>query len=178
MEQDLSILQNIYNTLKDDPFSNQRQLAKSSNLSLGMMNAILGRFVERGWIMLSNVNARKLAYAVTPEGIKELTERSKKFAKRTFQIVNKYNDDIYRIILNAKNQGKTKVVLFGKSYIRFLLCYIAEDLNLDFIEKNVQDVLSENVLLEDFCIVGELEEVEIQKTAIENGCVNLLDLIG
>ena len=46
-------------------------------MSLGMMNAILGRFVERGWIMFTNVNGRKLAYAVTPEGIAELANRGK-----------------------------------------------------------------------------------------------------
>ena len=46
-------------------------MAKKANMSLDIMNAILGRFVERGWIMLSNVNGRKLAYAVTAAGISE-----------------------------------------------------------------------------------------------------------
>ena len=49
-------------------------------MSLGMMNAILGRFVESGWRMLTNVNGRKLAYAVALEGIAELANRGKRFA--------------------------------------------------------------------------------------------------
>ena len=59
---------------------------------LGMMNAILGRFVERGWIMLTNVNGRKFAYAVTPEGIAELANRGKRFALKTFKLVNMIQD--------------------------------------------------------------------------------------
>ena len=85
MEQDLATLQVISEKLKEYPQSSQRTLAKKANMSLDMMNAILGRFVERGWIMLSNVNGRKLAYAVTAAGISELTKRGKSFALRTFK---------------------------------------------------------------------------------------------
>lgn len=66
MEQDLATLQVISETLKEAPQACQKTLAKKANMSLGMMNAILGRFAERGWIMLTNVNGRKLAYALTP----------------------------------------------------------------------------------------------------------------
>lgn len=92
MEQDLVTLQVISETLKEDPQASQRTLAKKANMSLGMMNAILGRFVERGWIMLTNVNGRKLAYAVTLDEISELTERGKKFALRIFKLFNVYSE--------------------------------------------------------------------------------------
>lgn len=68
MEQDLATLQVISEILKEAPQACQRPLAKKANMSLGMLNAILGRFVELGWIMLTNVNGRKLAYALTPDG--------------------------------------------------------------------------------------------------------------
>ena len=57
---------NMNQLLTEDSQAIQRTLAKKANVSLGMMNAILGRFAERGWIMLTNVNGRKLAYALTP----------------------------------------------------------------------------------------------------------------
>ena len=60
MEQDLATLQVISETLNEESQASQRTLAKKANVSLGMMNAILGRFVERGWIMLTNVNAVSL----------------------------------------------------------------------------------------------------------------------
>lgn len=173
MEQDLATLQVISETLKEDPQASQRTLAKKANMSLGMMNAILGRFVERGWIMLTNVNGRKLAYAVTPEGISELTERGKSFAKRTFKIANEYHDLLYNVIVKAKLSGKKKVILCGKSYVRFLLVYICSKVGIDFGDS---DIL-EDVDTEAYYFIGEMEDKEVQKNAMEKGYVSLLDIL-
>ena len=142
-------------------------------MSIGLMNAVLKRFVERGWIMLSNVNLRKLSYAITPVGIAELTARSQSFARRTFELANKYNDTLCRVVQNAKNEGKTKLVLYGKSYIKFLLIYACQTLNVTFLEKAVNEPVMENA----FCLVGEqCEESDIERLT-NHGCINLLDLI-
>ena len=34
----------------------------NAGISIGLMNSVLKRFVERGWIMLTNINLRKLSY--------------------------------------------------------------------------------------------------------------------
>ena len=88
---DVQTLKSIALTLERGPLASQQVLTKDSGMSVGLMNAVLKRFVERGWIMITNVNLRKLCYAVTPEGIAELTARSRKFTKRTFVIVNGCN---------------------------------------------------------------------------------------
>lgn len=176
MEQDLATLQVISETLKEDPHASQRTLAKKVNMSLGMMNAILGRFAERGWVMLTNVNGRKIAYAVTPDGISELAERGKKFAIKTLKIANEYNDVIYKLILTAKTQGKTKVTLYGKSYIKFLLAYLCKTLEIDFFEKEIDDNL--DVEFDSYNLIGELEDNNTQVSAVTKTCVNLLEIIG
>ena len=63
MNNEVATLQNIANTLKQEPLASQRVLAENAGISIGLMNAVLKRFVERGWIMLTNVNLRKLSYA-------------------------------------------------------------------------------------------------------------------
>lgn len=173
MEQDLATLQVISETLKEAPQASQRTLAKKANMSLGMMNAILGRFVERGWIMLTNVNGRKLAYAVTPDGIAELAERGRKFVKRTFAIANKYNEVLFENISKAKADGKKKVILYGKSYIKFLIEYVCKVVDIEFL---ITDVLSK-VDDESFCIIGELEDDAILSSLIQKGYVSILDIV-
>lgn len=106
MTQDVATLQAINDTLQKNPKASQRELADNAGMSIGLMNAVIKRFVERGWIMLSNVNLRKLSYAVTPAGIAELTERSQTFAKRTFAIANRYNDTLSLV------DGRNKI--FGR----------------------------------------------------------------
>lgn len=152
MEQDLATLQVISEKLKEDPQSSQRTLAKKANMSLDMMNAILGRFVERGWIMLSNVNGRKLAYAVTAAGISELTKRGKSFALRTFKLANVYSETFCKKFMEAKASGKTKVVLYGDSYVKFIIKYACSEIGLEFEQKEV----SADVLINEVCLAGEL----------------------
>ena len=173
MEQDLATLQVISETLKEAPQASQRTLAKKANMSLGMMNAILGRFVERGWIMLTNVNGRKLAYAVTTEGISELVKRGKSFALRTFKLTNVYSETFCKKFLEAKAAGKTKVVLYGDSYIKFIIKYACNEVGMDFEEKET----AAKVLTNEVCLAGELNEDAVQKKLIETGCMNLVEIV-
>ncbi len=170
---DVAVLQNIADTLKQEPLATQRVLADNAGISIGLMNAILKRFVERGWIMLTNVNLRKLSYAVTPEGIAELKERSQKFAKRTFEIANRYNETLCNTVLEAKNKGKKSLVLYGKSYIRFLLVYACQMNDISFVEKDVNEPVEKDA----FCVVGEQCELDVIKRLKKQGCTSLLDLI-
>ena len=173
MEQDLATLQVISETLKEDPQASQRTLAKKANMSLGMMNAILGRFVERGWIMLTNVNGRKLAYAVTPDGISELTKRGKAFALRTFKLANVYSETFCKKFMEAKAAGKTKVVLYGDSYIKFIIKYACNEVGLDFEHREA----TAKILTDEVCLAGELNDDDVLENLIENGCVSLLEIL-
>ncbi len=175
MESDVSVLQSIANTLENEPHASQRTLAKDAGMSLGMMNAILGRFVERGWIMLTNVNLRKLSYAVTPEGFSKLFTRSRQFAKRTFEIANVCHQTLYDAVKNAKSEGKKKVILYGKSYIKFMIAYVCSQLEVDFEERKINEKFNPKAL----CLVGELEEEELQKNSFsENSfAMSVLDMV-
>lgn len=173
MEQDLATLQVISETLKEDPQASQRTLAKKANMSLGMMNAILGRFVERGWIMLTNVNGRKLAYAVTPDGIAELAARGRNFALRTFKLANVYSEVFCKRFKEAKVSGKTKVVLYGESYIKFIIKYACNEVGMEFEQKDA----SASVEMNEICLAGELNEDDVQKKLIEAGCLNLVEMV-
>lgn len=173
MEQDLATLQVISETLKEAPQVSQRTLAKKANMSLGMMNAILGRFVERGWIMLTNVNGRKLAYAVTAEGISVLAKRGKSFALRTFKLANVYSEAFCRRFMEVKAVGKTKVILYGDSYIKFIIKYACNEVGLDFEQKDT----SATILIDEVCLAGELNDDDVQKKLIEKGCFNLVEII-
>ena len=173
MEQELATLQVISETLNEDPQASQRTLAKKANVSLGMMNAILGRFIERGWIMLTNVNGRKLAYAVTPEGISDLTNRGKIFALKTFKLANVYSETFCKLFREAKASGKTKVILYGDSYIKFIIKYACNEVGMEFEHREA----TATILTDEVCLAGELNDEVVQKQLIKDGCFNLVEII-
>ena len=173
MNTDVATLQSIANTLESQPLASQRVLAENAGMSIGLMNAVLKRFVERGWIMFTNVNLRKLSYAVTAEGIAELTARSQNFARRTFAIANNYNNALCSLFQKAKTQGKKNVALYGHSYIKFMLEYACSACDFSLIGKNVTDPVD----ADSFCIAGELCEESEMQCLTEKGCINLLTLL-
>ena len=173
MEQDLATLQVISETLNEEPQASQRTLTKKANVSLGMMNAILGRFAERGWIMLTNVNGRKLAYAVTADGIAELAKRGKSFALRTFKLANVYSETFCKKFMEAKAAGKTKVVLYGDSYIKFIIKYACNEVGLDFEHREA----TATILADEVCLAGELNDDVVQKLLINAGCFSLVEMV-
>ena len=46
---EISLLSDVHQTLLTSPESSQRDISKALNMSLGMTNNILKRFVEKGW---------------------------------------------------------------------------------------------------------------------------------
>ena len=170
---DITTLQNIADTLKEEPLASQRVLAERAGMSIGLMNAVLKRFAERGWIMLTNVNLKKLSYAITPSGIAELTRRSQKFARRTFALANTYNDELCALVEKARGEGKKKLALYGSSYIKFLLMYACQKFEVEFIEKEADCPVETDAL----CLIGELTEGDNVQRLIESGCVSRMDLL-
>ena len=117
-EKELSILEKIH---KSKDSIKQRDLAKIAGLSLGMTNAILKRLVEKGLITIKKVNNRNIVYAVSPQGIEEVSARSYNFFKRTIKNVVVYKEAIDDIIKEAKAKGFKKIFLAGKSDIDFIV---------------------------------------------------------
>ena len=173
MNTDVATLQTIADTLKEDPLASQRVLAENAGMSIGLMNAVIKRFVERGWIMLSNVNLRKISYVLTSEGIAELTARSQNFARRTFELANKYNQQLCELVAQTKKSGKNKVILYGQSYIKFLLEYACQTQGVIFEEQPVTAQIEKNAC----CIVGEMNDEKDIIRLKEEGCLNLLEII-
>ncbi|MBN1242924.1 MAG: winged helix-turn-helix transcriptional regulator [Spirochaetales bacterium] len=101
----------------------QRRLAEDAGLSLGMTNAVLRRCVEKGWILIKRVNARKLHYAMTSAGINEIARRAYGYFRRASRSVSLYRDLIEGFVMERKRRGFARIVLAGPSDLDFLLEY-------------------------------------------------------
>ena len=83
----------ILETLDRQEISTQRQLAKSTGISLGQINYVLKQFLSKGLIKIGNFrkNPRKIGYAylLTPKGIEE---KSKLAARFIISKLKEYNN--------------------------------------------------------------------------------------
>ena len=131
---ELAILEQIYSSQKRSRGITQRDLAVAADLSLGMTNALLKRFSDRGWLLLKRLNARKIQYALTPEGVNEIAHRTYRYFKRTARAAGLYRDMIEEFVMRKKREGVTRLVLAGVSDIDFLIEYACERHGLLFVK--------------------------------------------
>jgi len=66
----------VLQILSEDPEMNQRELAQRLGVSIGKTNYLVNALIEKGWIKIGNFRRsesklKKMAYILTPGGIRE-----------------------------------------------------------------------------------------------------------
>ena len=73
----------LLSLLEDNPELSQRDLAGKLGMSLGKTNYCLKALIEKGWIKIHNFrnscNKRAYLYKLTPSGIKEKAQVTRRF---------------------------------------------------------------------------------------------------
>ncbi len=107
----------LLDILARDANLSQRQVAKATGLSLGMVNLILGRLVRTGMIKVVNLNGRNARYLLTPKGLAEKTRRSYDFL---FRLVHTFRDLRVRIdglIAELYAEGARDFIIHGEGEV-------------------------------------------------------------
>lgn len=133
-DSELSVLQTIRESESGADRLTQRELARRTGISLGMINTLLRRLAGRGWVILTRVSAKTMRYALTPAGVSELTRRTAGYFQRASRSAELYRDRLETFVLEAKREGAGTVVLVGTSEIEFLLAYVCERHDLIFVK--------------------------------------------
>lgn len=115
-DQEWAVLQ----TLKDQAsLGNQRDIAQSAGLSLGLTNAVLKKLIKKGFLIAKRINGRNLSYVMTPTGLEAVARRSYRFVRRTLKNVSHYREALQLLV----SQTPGEVHLVGNSDLDFLVEY-------------------------------------------------------
>lgn len=98
----------LLRALEAEPHASQRQLASEIGLSLSRTNYVLRSLIEKGWVKADNFsqNPNKLGYVylLTPAGITEKMQLTRRFLIRKYAEYDAIKDEIAR--LEAELSGK------------------------------------------------------------------------
>jgi DNA-binding MarR family transcriptional regulator len=142
---ELQLLETIYSKQDGGESQSQRTLAGAAGLSLGMTNALLKRFIERGWVKLMHISGRSLRYILTSDGMEEVLRRSLSYFTRAVRSASLYRDKIDAFVLKLSKEGFDILVLEGPAELDFLFDYSCERHGLIFV-KNPVDARREALL--------------------------------
>ena len=106
---------NLLQELEKNPKTSQRELSHKFGIALGVTNACLKRMARRGWIRITGLNHRQIAYNLTPRGIAEKTKLTFQLISWTVQHYSSLKRTIERTFLEMQNDGVRRVVFYGVS---------------------------------------------------------------
>lgn len=101
--------------------SNQRDLSRQMNLSLGMVNMIIRRLIGKGYIRINQLNKRKVEYILTSKGFSEKMRKSVKYTLKTLSSIGLIKDRIKPFVSKLYLDGERDFVIVGKSDFAMLI---------------------------------------------------------
>lgn len=101
--------------------SNQRDLSRHMDLSLGMTNMLIRRLITKGYIRIKQLNKRKVEYILTPRGLSEKMRKSVKYTLKTINSIGLIKNRLHKILSELYAKGERKFAIFGRSDLALLV---------------------------------------------------------
>jgi DNA-binding MarR family transcriptional regulator len=119
----------LINIIGSEISSNQRDLSRKMNISLGMVNMLIRRLITKGYIRTSQLDKKKVGYILTPEGFKEKMQKSMKYTLKTINSIGLIKDRLIKLLKNLYDHGERKFWILGESDLTFLVEMVIKDLS-------------------------------------------------
>jgi DNA-binding MarR family transcriptional regulator len=89
---------------EDSP--SQREIAKQTGFSVGLVNTLIKKCAKKGLVKIERLNSRNIKYILTPEGIKEKTQKTIDYIKRSYQAIQQLQNKVTELALKHSGEGK------------------------------------------------------------------------
>lgn len=101
--------------------SSQRDLSKSTGISLGLINVILKNLLKSGMIKVSQLNKRKMEYLLTPKGFHEASRKICSNTAKTIRNYRSIESSISELLRKLYTSGYNYFSIHGDGELKGLL---------------------------------------------------------
>ncbi|MDO8662335.1 MAG: winged helix-turn-helix transcriptional regulator [Candidatus Omnitrophota bacterium] len=136
----------LINIIGSEIASNQRDLSRQMNLSLGMTNMLIRRLLAKGYIRIRQLNKKKFEYILTPEGFKEKMRKSVKYTLKTINSIGLIKERFNSLFKEIYAKGERRFFILGESDLTFLVEMVMRELSLkDCSVERIKDLPSNGI---------------------------------
>jgi len=110
----------VLNILDKEDNPSQREIAKKTGFSLGLVNILIKKCAKKGLLKIEKLNSRNIKYILTPEGIKEITKKTINYVQRSYLAIQRIQNKVSELagqyknstifVLNSDNDEITELV--------------------------------------------------------------------
>lgn len=129
----------VLETVEQSSEATQRQIASSTGLSLGLVNAIVKDLAKRGMIKMSQVPRRRLLYYLTPQGFAEKTALIFRVLRTVQSDYQQIRSQLHAQARTMKDAGVKELVLRGDPFLLEIGCICCLELEI-----SVKGLFSDN----------------------------------
>ena len=156
----------LINIIGADLGSNQRELSRHMNLSLGMINMLIRRLISKGYIRIEQLNKRKVQYILTPKGFSEKMRKSVKYTMKTISSIGLIKNRVKEMLLGLHESGVRHFHFYGNPDICILVETVFRELfPMDCFFYILEEIPHEEV---EGVILTCKENIDEEKMALHN----------
>ena len=125
----------------------QRELSKVLGISLGSVNMLLGKMMERGLIKAKTIPAKRAAYMLTPKGMMEKADKTYRYIKKNYNYINSTKEKIKDNLTTLLQEEEQVILLLQHDEIGELVKKAVDELS-DARGRNLKIIYGKEELLE------------------------------
>ena len=119
----------ILEEINENKHISQRQLAHTTELSLGSINLLLKKMIKEGLIKMESIPANRVAYMLTPKGMMEKANKTYKYIKHHYRAIEETKTKIKKTIIQLLDENKTLYVLLNQDEMSHITRTSIEELD-------------------------------------------------
>lgn len=128
----------LFSSIEKNDKISQRYISKDLNVALGLANALIKKFVKKGFLKLSEAPVKRYFYYITPKGLVEKTNLTRQYLKNSLDFYKKAKDNYESIFIQIKHLRLKKVILAGSGELAeiAILASNIQNVRINFIYDN------------------------------------------
>lgn len=103
----------VLDAVSRDQHITQRHLAAHLGIALGLTNIYLKRMIRKGYIKCVNVQANRLLYLITPQGIAEKSRLTYEFMDYSLHLYREVRQHLTEVLRPCRDGGAERIAVYG-----------------------------------------------------------------
>jgi DNA-binding MarR family transcriptional regulator len=165
--QDIKFLQ-ILEEIDNSHSPSQRDLARSLNMSLGLVNSFIKRLGRKGYLKITTIPRNRVKYILTPRGFAEKSRLTYEFIQYSFHFYKRALGNLQDLLNELEKRGVKQVVFYGASDLAEIAFISLKDTDIKLV--GIVDDLKNGKKFLDFTVrsTAELHKLEFDRIIITN----------
>lgn len=114
IEHENKIVLHMMSEMEKNPQISQRNLASSLGVAMGLVNTYIKRCINKGWVKVNEIPAKRFAYYLTPQGFAEKSKLTAEYLSSSLDFFRIAKEQCLNIFEQCKQNNWNNVALLGE----------------------------------------------------------------